>query len=53
MYMHHSTAQPAATADDDSGSDHSPKGYMSPMKRSPSRCVALRAAGSRRICFCR
>jgi hypothetical protein len=39
VYLHHSKSQPAAVADDDSDSDHSPKGYMSPMKRSPSRCV--------------
>jgi hypothetical protein len=40
VYVHHSKAQPALAADDDSDSDHSPKGYMSPMKRSPSRYVA-------------
>jgi hypothetical protein len=45
VYTHHSTAQPSAAADDDTDSDHSPKGYMSPTKRSPSRCVELRAHG--------
>jgi len=40
VYVHHSKAQPALAADDDSDSDHSPKGYMSPMKRSPSRYIA-------------
>ncbi len=40
VYLHHSKAQPAQAADDDSDSDHSPKGYMSPMKRSPSRYIA-------------
>jgi hypothetical protein len=39
VYLRHSTSEPASVADDDSDSDHSPKGYMSPMKRSPSRCV--------------
>ena len=38
VYLHHSKTQPAPAAGDDSDSDHSPKGYMSPMKRSPSRC---------------
>jgi hypothetical protein len=47
VYTHHSSAQPAAAADDDSDSDHSPKGYMSPTKRSPSRCVDLRACPCR------
>ncbi len=49
MYLHHSKAQPAQAASDDSDSDHSPKGYMSPMKRSPSRYVA--ASSPPCICF--
>ena len=40
VYLHHSKSQPALVADEDSDSDQSPKGYMSPMKRSPSRCDA-------------